>query len=464
MLKTAPRFLALPATLLLSLLAAPAPVRAAQVLQVDLGQRIEPIKRIIDFYCTEVVGDVKDGILDLKPRFVSHCGGTHMHVDNEKKIQSQGVTPIVNLRDIKTYDRARTFVKTAKAEGMKYYYHWTEPNRTWGPRLGNQDPWLKTSTWKGYLDTVEQVYRGVKEEDSSALIAAPGITGDDRPNMDPQWFTRLFEFVQYMAAKKRAVDYLSFNPPFDPRQVVQVSSLAKGMAAQYPALQLKGIGLLEYPYFIDKTSTHVRFFTTFEESWNMHFAAKSHFRKSWSNSGLVLENGTKLPVYWTFYKYARMKGMRLKAQHSEDFKMAGLASFEAADKTLYGLFANDSDADSTVEVAIAHAAGKGTASIYAFESAGAKLLRELPVETGAGGTMTVPLGKVPKGEAYYVEVKFADAQPVRILGATPGRKAQAAARSAIDFNASAPVFNFAPFSGPQERRTLDGRVFRLPSP
>lgn len=459
-----------PALLLLLGLLLPGPgyAQAAFSLEVDLGARVEPLKRIIDFYCSDIAMDTAYGILDLKPRYSSNCYD-NLSMNWEKRMKALNVIPITNIGNyVRTAAQARNSARTTRAAGVRHLYHTTEPNRTWGPRLNGQDPWLKTTTWQNYIETADTVWKAVKEEDSSNIVIAPGLTGDQ--TKDPNWFTHLFQFIDHMGKKKRIIDYLAFNPPWDPQQVRQVSGLAKGMAAQYPELGLKGIALLEYPYLVNGTALHVRFFATFEESWNMLFASKSHFRQNWSNTGLVNDKGAKLPVYWTFHKYARMKGQRLASRHSSDFKLAALASYEPAEKKLYGLFANDTERDSTVTVALQNASGKAQAVISVFDSTGARVLRELPLETGAGRVMQLPLGTVPKGEAYYVEVTFEETQTVRLKNDTPRFPAGAGLSGAspragalrIDFGSSAPLFRFA---DPASRlpRALDGRALKLPA-
>lgn len=388
----------------------PTTILADFTITVDVQKRIEPLKRIIDFYCINVGVDSARGIMKLKPRYVAQCGIGTGTMNNEVRTMKMGLTPVCNLGRKTSRTDVRNAVSNAKQYGIKYYQLWTEPNRTWGPRYLNNDNWLRTVTWGSFCTTAVEMHHGVMEADSSAILSGPVVTGDHKN--DPSWFFHITEYLLALANANCKLSYVSFNPPWDPEQVYQVSNLAKNFSTAFPKLGIKGISLGEYPFYLNSPSVHVRFFIAFEEAWNCIYAAKSHFSEGTTNSGLVMGDTAIRPVYWTFYKYGRMQGARLGVTGSEDRKVNALASYDSTARKLYILAANDTKADSSINLTLQHVTGDATMRVGKFTRDSTIWIDQKSLSSN-GDSMVCKLPTIPAEDAFYIEIDFSEQQIVK---------------------------------------------------
>jgi hypothetical protein len=369
---------------------------AAQVaLEVDVGERIEDIKRIIDFFH---LYDNNNDFKNLRPRYIVPYKGDRGDVDG---IRSAGCIPVLSLHECDSENDARSIVSGGESKGVQHYVVWTEPNRTWGD-------WLKNRTWESFLTHTEALYRGARSADPNCLLSGPCITTDPRDNL--RW-NHLTTFLIHWAERDMRLDYVNVHPPYEPDDIYQASSMAQGFANTQPQMHIKGMTIGEYPFYRDGLAIHVRYFLAFESAWNVLWAAKSNYEENNYNSGLIDRSGRKLPAYWLFYQYARMEGKRVATtKGGTDDHVQVLASYSAANRRLHMLVGNDGGTDETIVLTLKTVTGDATVTTYGFTGGGTDELSQVR-RSASNGTLNITPGTVADKDARYITVDFDTEQP-----------------------------------------------------
>jgi hypothetical protein len=207
------------------------------------------------------------------------------------------------------------------------------------------------------------------------------------------------------------LDYVSVHPPFEPDDIYQAANMARGFANTQPQMQIKGVTIGEYPYYMDDLAVHVRFFLAFESAWNVVWAAKSNYEENDHNSGLIDRSGRKLPVYWLYYQYARMEGKRLATTKGGGYNhVQVLASYSGANRRAQMLVGNDGGSDETIVLTLKNVTGAATVRVHGFTGSGTNELSENR-RSASGGELHIALGTVADKDARYVSVDFDMDQP-----------------------------------------------------
>ncbi len=375
-------------------------IRGQVVLEANVGQRIENLKRIIDFFHSlSSSSDFKA----LRPRHITFYKGTNSKL---RDIRNHGYIPVGSFHDEKSISDIRNYVREAKDDGVNHYVIWTEPNRTWP----QQDKWLEGSSWQNFIDYSVRMHDAAREADPNCLLSGPCLTTDPR---DEHVWDRLLEFLQHWAQEGKKLDYVNMHPPFEPDHVTRFSNYARGFA-NATDLGIKGISIGEYPYYLDDLAVHVRYFVAFEEAFNCVFAAKSNYKDNCCNSGLLDGSGRKRPVYWLFHTYARMTGERIfTTKAGGNNHVQALASYDKNERKLHmlvGCYGGiDDGKDEEVMVLLKNVTGSAKLQIYSFHSDGLDKEEERTI-TVSNDILGVPLGTVAAGDARYVTLDFTSDQ------------------------------------------------------
>lgn len=370
---------------------AAAPASPSFEIAVDAGKPLGPLRHIVDFFHPHDRLDTGADLRALKPRFltsyISHIPWGRRGPRFYAPAPLPGAEPVANFHAVMDSSVTRRLMDSCRARGIRHFQAWSEPNRTWGAVYPVQDAWLTAADWPSFCRHAAQIYRHARTLHPDMIYHGPVLTTDARAGKDPDWLRHVMEFAEVFLAEGLPLHYLSVNPPFHPEDVHTLSSLAAGLSRRYPQLGLKGISLGEYPFFIDSPSRNLRFLLAFEETENLLFAARSHFRQSSSNTGLITAEGEKKPLYWMYHRYAAMTGRRLRTSTTSRDAVTALAALAPSGDSLSLLVGNDHPARSRVALRFsrlprAFRAG-GKAFLYRFEAAGPRLLQEV-VFTGSG--------------------------------------------------------------------------------
>jgi hypothetical protein len=371
------------------------------VLEANVGQRPEPLKRIIDFFpYTETSSDFRA----LKPRYIVRYGGGDN--GNLRSVKRAGFEPVGSFHHMTSESKIRGYVSQGRDDGVSHYIIWTEPNRTWP----EENEWLAGSSWEEFCEHSVRMHDAARAGDPNCLLSGPCMTTDPR---DSEVWDRLLYFLRYWDERGKKLDYVNMHPPFEPDDVTLFSNYARGFAAGSD-LGIKGISIGEYPYYQDGLALHVRFFVAFEEAFNCMFAAKSNWKDNCCNTGVIDGSGNKKPVYWLFHTYARMEGMRIATtKGGANNHVQALASYDADKRKLHmlvGCYGREGEGkDETIVVTVKNVAGSATVRVHEFTSNG---LRELAdrTEQASNDIMPISLGTVANGDARYVTVDFSSDQ------------------------------------------------------
>lgn len=349
---------------------------AIKTIQISTKTVNDTMKNMVDFFHPNALLDTGALIDSLFPRYYVSAGN---RANPRTKIRyfppyKEGVIRTASFSGMHDTTQIKPLVDTCKVLGINHYELWTEPNRVWGPPDIRGDHWLRVRDWKSFCHHAADIYRIAHSIDSTLIFHGPVVTSDSRIGKDPYWLKHLTEFVSVWNEKKYKLDYITINPPYEPEDVLTISSFAHGISKAYPHLQVKGISLGEYPYYIDTLSRNIRFLATFEELDNILYAARSHFRDGKTNSGLITEDNKTKAIYWVYWIYARQKGFHLQTSTSSRDSVCAIAHSSFTKDTIGILLANDLFKDIDLKFQFDKLWDSYQSEIYRFTPEGLKLV------------------------------------------------------------------------------------------